>query len=227
MNYSCRRIVPNSISATNLMMGIVSIFESVAGNFEMAAILIILSVAVDACDGRAARMLGVAGDFGIQMDSLCDVCSFGVAPSVMIYYYGMTDLGLTGQIIASTFAVWAAMRLARFNINVNAIKGYFQGMPAPGGACVLATFVLAGYKVESCYVAVLTLVMGLILYSTIRYPDFKGKGNPLFKLPVIVGMAIGAYMLYLRPEGWAFIIMFTYTIIGIINAVYVKATGKY
>ena len=221
-----RRIIPNSISGTNLILGVLSIFESVAGNFEWAAIYIILAVAVDACDGRAARALGVAGKFGVEMDSLCDVCSFGVAHAVMMYYYGMTDFGICGQLIAALFPVWGALRLARFNINADVIHGYFQGMPIPGGACVLAAFVLSGYDVPQSYVAVLTFVIGCILYSTIRYPDFKGKGNPLFKVPVIIGLAIGAYIFYLRPEGWPFVIMFTYTLIGIINAVYVKALHK-
>ena len=183
-----RRIIPNSISGTNLILGVLSvlsIFESVAGNFDLAAIYIIVSVAVDACDGRAARALGVAGKFGVELDSLCDVCSFGVAPAVMMYYYGLTDFG-----------------------------------------CVLCAFVLAGYDVPQTYIAVLTFAVGCLLYSTIRYPDFKGKGNPLFKVPVIIGFAIGAYILYLRPEGWPFVIMFTYTIIGIINAVYVKLFNK-
>ena len=131
-----RRIIPNSISGANLMLGVLSIFESVAGNFDLAAIYIILAVAVDACDGRAARALGVAGKFGVEMDSLCDVCSFGVAPAVMMYYYGMTDFGIWGQLIAGLFPVWGAMRLARFNINSDVIHGYFQGMPIPGGACL-------------------------------------------------------------------------------------------
>ena len=155
-----RRIIPNSISGTNLILGVLSIFESVAGNFEWAAIYIILAVAVDACDGRAARALGVAGKFGVEMDSLCDVCSFGVAPAVMMYYYGMTDFGIWGQLIAALFPVWGALRLARFNINADVIHGYFQGMPIPGGACVLAAFVLSGYDVPQSYVAVLTFVIG-------------------------------------------------------------------
>ena len=128
----------------------------------------------------------------------------------MMYYYGMTDFGIWGQLIAALFPVWGALRLARFNINADVIHGYFQGMPIPGGACVLAAFVLSGYDVP----------------QSIRYPDFKGKGNPLFKVPVIIGLAIGAYIFYLRPEGWPFVIMFTYTLIGIINAVYVKALHK-
>ena len=72
-----RRIIPNSISGTNLILGVLSIFESVAGNFEWAAIYIILAVAVDACDGRAARALGVAGKFGVEMDYCCAVSGMG------------------------------------------------------------------------------------------------------------------------------------------------------
>ena len=109
-----RRIIPNSISGTNLILGVLSIFESVAGNFDLAAIYIIVSVAVDACDGRAARALGVAGKFGVELDSLCDVCSFGVAPAVMMYYYGLTDFGIWGVLTSTPTLSTVIFRVCLF-----------------------------------------------------------------------------------------------------------------
>ena len=144
----------------------------------------------DACDGRAARALGVAGKFGVEMDSLCDVCSFGVAPAVMMYYYGMTDFGIWGQLIAALFPVWGALRLARFNINADVIHGYFQGMPIPGGACVLAAFVLSGYDVPQSYVAVLTFVIGCILYSTIVIRILRARATRSLKCPLLSGLPL-------------------------------------
>lgn len=130
-----RRIIPNSISGTNLILGVLSIFESVAGNFEWAAIYIILAVAVDACDGRAARALGVAGKFGVEMDSLCDVCSFGVAPAVMMYYYGMTDFGIWGQLMLRCFrygalCAWRVLTLMPMLSTVIFRACLFQAVPA-------------------------------------------------------------------------------------------------
>ena len=224
MNY--RRIVPNSISSLSLIFGVLSIFRTIQGDFFWAPVFIVLAVLADSCDGRAARMLGVSGPFGAELDSLCDLGSFGVAPAIMIYMYGMQDLGLVGQIIASLFTIGGAMRLARFNVNINAVHGYFQGMPIPAGACSLAAYVLSGYQFTPWAVAAMTLMYAIILYSNVKYPDFKGKGNPMYKLPVIVALVIGAVMLYTRPGAWPFVAMFTYTIAGIINYLYVMATGK-
>ncbi len=219
MNY--RRIIPNSISALSLIFGVLSIFYTIEGNFSSAAIFIIFAVVADSLDGRAARFLGVGGgDFGKELDSLCDLGSFGVAPAILIYQYGMTDLGLFGKLIASIFTICGAMRLARFNVNVSEVKGYFQGMPIPAGACVLATYVLSGYDFSSYFIAILTFVTGCIMYSNIKFPDFKGKGNPLFLPPVAISVVIGAYLLYTNISAWPFVAMFTYSLTGIINNVY-------
>ncbi len=189
-------------------------------DFFYAAVLIILAVAADSMDGRAARLLHVPGEFGKELDSLCDLGSFGVAPAVMIYRYGMEPLGLPGMVIASLFTICGAMRLARFNVNAGSVKGYFQGMPIPAGACCLATYVLSGYQFSPLVVAVMTLALGLIMYSNVRFPDFKGKGNPLFLPPVLGALLVGAYMLYGRPGACLFIAMFTYTLAGLLNSLY-------
>ena len=227
MNYKLRRLVPNSISSLSLVLGVLSIFMSIEKDFFHAALFIVLAMIADSLDGRAARFLGVAGGrFGIEMDSLCDLASFGVAPAIMIYQYGMTDLGMTGMVIASFFTIGGALRLARFNCNVDDVKGYFQGMPIPAGACCLATSVLSGYQASAWYVAALTFGVAVIMYSEVKYPDFKGKGNPMFLAPVVVAGAIGAYMLWQTPNAWPFIAMFTYTIAGVINFVYALVMGK-
>lgn len=220
MNY--RRAVPNSISGLSLVLGVLSIFLTFEGNFKKAAIFIILAVVADSMDGRAARLLKCQGEFGVQLDSLCDLCSFGVAPAILIYMYGLQELGLVGQIVASLFTFFGAMRLARFNVDSTVVHGYFCGMPIPAGAGVVATYVLSGAKFSPCLVAIGTFVVALIMYSTVRYPDFKGKGNPLFKLPVIVALIIGALMLFRDFSTWIFVIMFTYTIMGLINEIYAR-----
>ena len=227
MNYKLRRLVPNSISSLSLVLGILSIFMSIEKDFFHAGLFIVLAMIADSLDGRAARFLGVAGGrFGIEMDSLCDLASFGVAPAIMIYQYGMMELGMTGMIIASFFTIGGALRLERFNCNVDDVKGYFQGMPIPAGACCLATYVLSGYQASPWCVAALTFGVAVIMYSEVKYPDFKGKGNPMFVAPCVVAAAIGAYMLYQTPSAYPFIAMFTYTIAGVINFFYVLVLGK-
>jgi CDP-diacylglycerol--serine O-phosphatidyltransferase len=219
MNY--KRIVPNTISGISLVLGVISIFYTIDKEFSLAAICIILSVVADSMDGRAARLLGVSGPFGVEMDSMCDLGAFGVAPAILIYQFGMTDLGWLGKFIAGFFTFMGAMRLARFNVNVTAIHGYFQGMPIPAGACVLATYVLSGFNFSTAFTALLTFATACILYSNVKFPDFKGHGNPMFRIPVIIAAVIGVALLFHRPAGWPFVCMFTYFIAGIINAVYV------
>lgn len=224
MNY--KRIVPNSISSISLIFGILSIFKSMESDFFWAPIFIVLAVLADSCDGRAARLLGVSGPFGAELDSLCDLGSFGVAPAIMIYCYALKDLGLTGQIIASLFTIGGAMRLARFNVNLSTVHGYFQGMPVPGAACCLAAYVFSKGNLSVGIVAAMTVAYAIIMYSNIKYPDFKGHGNPLYKLPVIVAIAIGTVMLYFMSSAWMFVALFTYTLIGVINWIYCIVTGK-
>ena len=196
MNY--RRIIPNSISALSLTFGVLSIFDTFEGNFSRAAIFIILAVIADSMDGRAARFLGVGGgEFGKELDSLCDLGSFGVAPAILIYQYGMTDLGLLGKLIASIFTICGAMRLARFNVNVGEVKGYFQGMPIPAGACVLATYVLSDYSFSTYFVAILTFVIGCIMYSNVKFPDFKGKGEKIYLVSKIGALLLFAVILFI------------------------------
>lgn len=221
MNY--RRIVPNSISGTSLILGILAIFKSFEGDFFWAPIFIILAVLADACDGRAARLLKCQGEFGVQLDSLCDLGSFGVAPAIMIYQYALTDLVLTGQIIAGLFTFAGAMRLARFNVNASTVHGYFQGMPIPAGACCLATYVLSGFNFGAMNVAVMTFIIAILLYSEVKFPDCKGKGNPLGPvavLPLVIALVIGGYLLLQNPQGWPFVLMFIYTLAGVLNFFY-------
>ena len=219
MNY--KRIVPNTISSISLILGVFSIYYTIDKDFTTAAICIILSVVADSMDGRAARLLGVSGPFGVEMDSMCDLGAFGVAPAILIYQFGMTDLGWLGKFIAGFYTCMGAMRLARFNVNVTAIHGYFQGMPIPAGACVIATYVLSGFNFPTFFTALLTFATGIILYSNVRFPDFKGHGNPMYKIPVIIAVIIGLVLLWERPSGWPFVCMFTYFIAGIINGLYV------
>ena len=218
MNY--KRIVPNTISGISLVLGVFSIFYTQEQNYFFAAICIILSVVADSLDGRAARALGVSGPFGVELDSLCDLGAFGVAPAILIYQYALTDLGLWGKIIAGLFTFFGAMRLARFNVNTSVVHGYFQGMPIPAGACCIATYVISGFHFTPFAAGIMTLAIAIIMYSSVKFPDFKGKGNPMYRYPVILAVLIGCYLLLQKPSGWPFVGMFIYFIAGVINSVY-------
>ena len=93
-------------------------------------------------------------------------------------------------------------------------------MTIPAGACCIATYVLSGFQFTPFVSGIMTLAVALILYSNVKFPDFKGKGNPMYRYPVILAVLIGGYLLAQRPSAWPFVGMFTYFIAGVINALY-------
>lgn len=217
-----RAWVPSLFTSSNLMFGMLSIMATFNGDYNLAAVYIILALVADGLDGRVARAMGVSSDFGKELDSLCDVCSFGMAPGILIYELALKDLGMPGQAAAVVFAVCGALRLARFNINTTTVSGYFMGMPIPAGGSVVATFVLSGLAVPATVTAVGTVLFGYLMISTIRYPDFKGKGNPIAPSAAVVGVILGLAPAFISPS-WQlipFLAFFLYTMVGLANAVY-------
>lgn len=217
-----RAWVPSLFTSLNLVFGMLSIFSTFEGRYNSAAIFIILALVADGLDGRVARAMGVSSDFGKELDSLCDLGSFGVAPGILIYELALRDLGIAGQLAAIAFAVCGALRLARFNISTDVVKGYFMGMPIPSGGCIVATFALSGLVLPPIVTAVGTVLYGYLMISTVRYPDFKGKGNPIAPLAAVVGVVVGLLPLFFAPSMQLipFLLFFLYTMVGLVNAAY-------
>ncbi len=217
-----RAWVPSIFTSSNLMFGMLSIMSTFNGDYNLAAVYILLALVADGLDGRVARAMGVSSDFGKELDSLCDVCSFGMAPGILIYELALKDMGAVGQAAAIFFAVCGALRLARFNINTTTVTGYFMGMPIPAGGCIVATFVLSGLVVPSAVAAIGTVLFGYLMISTIRYPDFKGKGNPIAPAAAVVGVILGLAPVFISPSVQLipFLAFFLYTMVGLVNAVY-------
>ena len=223
-----RSLIPNSFTCANLTCGVFSILKTIEKDFTFAGILIILALVADAFDGRTARALGVSGPFGVELDSLSDVVSFGVAPAILMHQMYFNDFSVLSLVAVAVFPICAELRLARFNISKSVVEGYFMGVPSPAGGCFLATFAIANITVQKEIVAIGVIIAGLLMYSSIRYPDFKGKGNPLKKIPAISGILIALFMLYKLPLiAIPFIFFFAYIVTGLINFVYVLATGGY
>lgn len=223
-----RSLIPNLFTSSNLIFGVLSIVKTFEKDFFTAAIFIVMALIADAFDGRTARFFGVDGDFGKELDSLCDVVSFGVSPAILIYNMYLLPLGYIALIPIAIFPVCAAFRLARFNISTDSVQGYFMGLPAPAGGCILATFAIASLDIMPEIVAIGVVIYGLLMYSTVRYPDFKGKGNPIRKFSSVLAVVLAVYLLYALPViAIPFILFFSYTVMGLVNFLYVKFTGGY
>jgi CDP-diacylglycerol--serine O-phosphatidyltransferase len=198
-------LLPSMFTIGNMFCGYACIVFAMRGEFHTAAPFIGIAFIMDALDGRIARMTGATSPFGIQLDSLADVISFGMAPAILTFAWGMHELGRWGWAIAFLFVAAAALRLARFNIQTTAApdKRYFVGMPSPAAASVPAATVFAWpYQIQDFTMALLVvpvvLVPAVLMVSTVRFRSFKDLNLgwrrsyvPLF-LVVLVVAAVAA-----------------------------------
>ncbi len=215
-----KNAIPNIVTAVNLVLGMFAIVFAFQGEFFSAALFVVAAMVADGMDGRVARYFGVSSDFGKELDSLCDLVSFGVAPAIMAYAYMLKDFQ-GGALIAAAFATCGALRLARFNVNTSTVKGYFMGLPIPAGGCVIATFVMLDMKPAGWFFPLMVAVFAYLMVSTIRYPDFKGKdGEPIRVIPAIISVAVGAYILFLTFNAVLFVPFFVYALFGILNTTF-------
>lgn len=173
-------VLPTAITCIGLGLGFYSILLSIEGNYQQAAISIFLAMIADKLDGWVARKTGTYTAFGVQMDSLADVISFGAAPALLAYQVALQDAGLFGVLAAIIYTACTAFRLARFNV-MSAIADfrYFTGLPCPAAAAVIAsvTWISITHQFEVAAfapaVALLILLLGLAMVSSIRYLSFK------------------------------------------------------
>ena len=173
-------LLPNLFTTAALFAGFYAIVQAMNVNFDQAAIAIFVAMVLDGLDGRVARMTRTQSAFGAEFDSLADMVSFGAAPALVMYEWVLRDLGKLGWVAAFVYVAGAALRLARFNTLLEvADKRWFQGLPSPSAAAVVAGFVWivedlgyapAGFRVLAWFV---TVFAGLTMVSNLKYYSFK------------------------------------------------------
>ena len=182
-----RYILPNLFTLASVLSGMFSMHLSQratsTSEMALAAWLIVVSMLCDACDGRVARMTRTESAFGVQLDSLADAVSFGIAPAWLLFHWGLTPLGPAGVVIAFCYAAATLIRLARFNVAASEDNGcsrYFQGLPSPLAAGGVVALVLAALAQTDHYttpasgaVALAALLLGGLMVSNVRYRTFK------------------------------------------------------
>ena len=216
-------LLPNLFTTSALFAGFYAIVAAINARYEPAAVTLFVAMILDGMDGRIARMTKTESDFGVQYDSLSDMVSFGLAPALVVYQWSLHAFGKLGWLAAFIYAAAAALRLARFNTQAgSADKRYFQGLPCPAAAAVIAGLVwfdsvgmpLAGSAIT--FVAfILTLLIGLLMVSNVRYHSFKqfdlhGK-VPFFNILLIVLIIA---LVAVRPSLVLFLLALTYTASG-------------
>ncbi len=222
-------LLPNMITTAGMFSGFYAIVAGMDGRFEPAAIAIFIAMVLDGLDGRVARLTKTQSDFGVEYDSLSDMVCFGLAPALVVYEWSlrsMISLGWAklGWLAAFIYAASAALRLARFNSQVaTAEKAYFRGLPSPSAAGVLAGLVWAatdfGLSGESMvYIAfVLTIAMGLLMVSNIRYYSFK-EFNFKNRVPFVAVLIVMLLYVFasIDPPKILFTGFLVYAIFGIV-----------
>jgi len=171
-------ILPSLFTVANMFCGFLSVIESTRGHFERSAVLILVAIFADVLDGRIARLTGTTTAFGEAYDSLADVVSFGVAPAVLAFQWGLWDVPRVGMAVAFLFLVAGSIRLARFSIN-NHDSVDFIGLPIPAGAGAIAMLVLMSptpvvHPAFIPVVAAFVLGLSLLMVSNLPYKSFKG-----------------------------------------------------
>ncbi len=226
-------LLPNLMTTAALFAGFYAVIAGIQGNFELGAIAILVAMVLDGLDGRIARMTNSCSAFGAEYDSLSDMVSFGLAPALLMFQWILHDFGKLGWLIAFIYTVAAALRLARFNTQVGvADKRYFQGLPSPVAAGVLAALIwmIESNQLENIAMPVvalvLTLVVGLMMVSNIRFSSFKEfnlKGKvPFMTLLIIVLILV---IITWEPPTLLFLIFLTYILSGpIVTLVTLKKT---
>ncbi|MCB5185161.1 CDP-diacylglycerol--serine O-phosphatidyltransferase [Methylobacillus gramineus] len=209
-------LLPNLFTTAALFAGFYAIVQAMNGKFEYSAVAIFIAMVMDGLDGRVARMTNTQSAFGAEYDSLSDMVSFGVAPALVLYVWALKPLGKLGWIAAFIYCACAALRLARFNTKLDeSDKRYFQGLPSPAAAALLAGLVWVAHEnsvsgteeffgwVKMQWVAwTITLFAGLSMVSDLRY--YSGKDINLRRsVPfVVILLIVLAFVLvsYSPPE---------------------------
>lgn len=223
-------ILPNLFTTAALFCGYFAIVQAMNGRYEAAAIAIFVAMVFDGLDGRIARLTGTQSEFGAQYDSLSDMVCFGAAPALVVYEWALINLGKVGWIVSFVYCAGAALRLARFNTNIDIVdKRFFQGLPSPAAAALIAGTVwlsidneltspddMAWLRWVACLV---TFFAGISMVSNVPY--WSGKSINLRKsvpfivvIALVLAFALGAFY----PPGTFFGLFVAYALSGYLYA---------
>ena len=227
-------VLPNLFTLAALFGGFYAIVMAINGRFDLAAVGVFCAMVLDSLDGRVARMTNTQSAFGEQMDSLSDMVSFGAAPAIISYVWALQGLGRWGWIAAFVYCACAALRLARFNVNTAVVdKRYFQGLPSPAAAALVAGFIwvvndmgLKGFSVAWPMFA-MALYAGLSMVTNVPFYSFKDvhmkKSVPFV---VIVLIVLGIAVINIDPPIVMFGLFVVYGISGYVIYFWRKAKGQ-
>ena len=230
-----RLLAPSAFTTLNMMSGLSSVMLAFDGHFTVAAALIAVSIVLDIADGFVARLIGATSPFGLQLDSLADLVSFGLAPAVLVHTWALDDWPVLSWLAAFFWLACAAFRLARFNVTIDPLadKRYFVGLPSPGAALVVMATILALDSPHfgpgtgpwlAWFPLLVSIVPALLMVMTVRFRSFRNLLAPSTRngrlTTVGVGVAILAGLL-LAPGLTSLVVAYGYVLtapLGVLTA---------
>ncbi|MBV1871940.1 MAG: CDP-diacylglycerol--serine O-phosphatidyltransferase [Gammaproteobacteria bacterium] len=215
-------LLPNLFTTAALFSGFYCVLAAMNGAYENAAIAVFIAGVLDGLDGRIARMTNTQSDFGAEYDSLSDVVAFGVAPAALSYSWSLSSLGKYGWMLAFIFVACAALRLARFNTQVDTTdKKFFIGLSSPVAAGLIAGFVWMGVEIGfagpdvSVVLAVLIVSAALLMVSNLPYYSFKDLGASGRVPFAVILAAVGVFVLvFIDPPKVLLLMSLIYVVSG-------------
>ncbi|MDY7117343.1 CDP-diacylglycerol--serine O-phosphatidyltransferase [Halomonas sp. SSL-5] len=219
-------LLPNLFTTSALFAGFFAVVAGINGDFTAASVAIFIAMVLDGLDGRVARLTNTQSAFGAEYDSLSDMLSFGVAPALVAFTWILQDIGKTGWVVAFLYVACAALRLARFNVQVGSVdKKWFIGLPSPSAAAMVAASVWTfhSFDAEAFGFKLLMLVIvaaaGVLMVTNIRYYSFKDidlKGPVPFV--VLLAIVLGFVVISVEPSVMLLLLFGTYVASGPVMA---------
>ena len=226
-------ILPNLFTTASLFAAFYAIIQSTVGNFENAAIAVIIAAVLDSLDGRVARMTNTVSDFGKEYDSLVDLVAFGLAPALILFEWGLKDLGKVGWLTAFIYVATTALRLARFNTQDSPSKRYFQGLPCPAAAVLLAAgiWTAATYNVTGGLYTIVGLgtmfLLSMAMVSPLPYRSFKDL-DLKHRVPfmAVLGLVLVFVLISFDPPRVLLVAFSSYAVSGLIVWGLLRRSGE-
>jgi CDP-diacylglycerol--serine O-phosphatidyltransferase len=220
-------ILPSLLTSGSLFCGFYAIIAALNGKYLYAAVVIAIAFFFDGIDGKVARLTKTTSRFGVEYDSLSDLVAFGVAPAILVFSWALRPYGKFGWLAAFLYVACGALRLARFNVQLDTVESrYFRGLPIPGAAgLIVATIFLfyrlgAGGEAKNLFILLLIYLLAFLMVSNIRYPSFKDlellKRKPFSTL---VAMILVIVVVVAEPAIMLFIFAAVYLLLGPVSAV--------
>jgi len=215
-------LLPNLFTTASLFAGFYAVVAAMGDRFEAAAVAIFVAMLLDGLDGRVARLTHTQTAFGTEYDSLSDMVSFGVAPALVVYAWSLHFMGKVGWLAAFIYTAGAALRLARFNTQVAvADKRDFQGLPSPSAAAIVAGLVWFGSDQEIAGesvrlgASILSVVVGLLMVSNLRYYSFKGLDlRDRVPFMTVLAVVLAFVLISIHPSHVLFFLFLAYAVSG-------------